>query len=120
MKHFLVLFREPDGRVDAHTNVETGYHSDNWKQWLELYREKGNLTGGSSLTLHGKLIVGIDGHISDSIHSVGTEIVGGFLLLKAENLDAAAAIVSTCPVFEFGGYAEVREYQEHDGTSSIL
>lgn len=111
MKNFLVLFREPDGRTDTHTDVESGNHRHSWQQWLEKYLTEGKISGGSGLTMHGKLVKGIDGHVSDSIHYVGTEIVGGFLLLNAETLEEAAHIVSTCPVYEFGGYAEVREYE---------
>lgn len=109
MKNFLVILREPDGRSDIHTGIENNNHSQNWKQWLDTYAQKGHLAGGSKLTMQGKIVKGIDAHVSDSIHSVGTEIVGGFLLLVAQDLHEASAIVATCPVYEFGGYAEVRE-----------
>jgi len=49
--------------------------------------------------------------ITKTTHTVGTEIVGGFLLLKADSLDAATDIARTCPIYEFDGYAEVREMQ---------
>ncbi|MNL80742.1 hypothetical protein D3C87_2076680 [compost metagenome] len=52
------------------------------------------------------------GKISEGIHHVGTEIVGGFLLLKAEDLDEATAIAASCPIYEFDGYSEVREMQQ--------
>ena len=52
-----------------------------------------------------------EGQVSEGIHRVGTEIVGGFLLLKAESLDEAVGIAESCPIYEFDGYAEVREMQ---------
>ena len=111
MKKFIVLFREPDGRVEPHTEDEIKRHQLNWKNWFEKWGQEGKLDGGSGLTLKGKIIKGIDGRISDGIHKVGTEIVGGFLLLKAIDLDEATEITRSCPIFEFDGYAEVRELQ---------
>jgi hypothetical protein len=48
---------------------------------------------------------------SDGIHRSGKEIIGGFLLLNADDLEEATAMLANCPVFAFGGYAEIREMQ---------
>lgn len=109
MKNYLVLFREPDGRTQPHSEADISRHRQNWKVWFEQWGAKGHLAGGSGLTLDGRLIK--EGRASDGIHRVGTEIVGGFLLLKAENLEEAVGIAETCPIYEFDGYAEVREMQ---------
>lgn len=108
MNDFLVLFREPDGRTAEHTDEDTRQHQLNWKNWLEYYGKQGNLAGGKALALKGKVIRGSQ-HPTDGPYAVGKEIVGGFLLIKANNLDEAVEIVQTCPIFEFGGFAEVRE-----------
>jgi hypothetical protein len=110
MKNYLVLFREPDGRTEPHAQEDIAKHRDNWKRWFDEYGAKGNLAGGSGLTLEGWMI-SEDGQMYKGIHHVGKEIVGGFLLLKAGDLDEAAAIAHSCPIYEFGGYAEVREMQ---------
>lgn len=109
MKNYLVLFREPDGRTQPHSEADISRHRQNWKVWFERWGAKGHLAGGSGLTLDGRLIK--EGRASDGIHRVGTEIVGGFLLLKAENLEEAVGIAESCPIYEFDGYAEVREMQ---------
>ena len=111
MRSFIVLFREPDGRTGKHSEEDIARHQSNWKAWFGKWRATGNLTGGSGLTMNGKIIKGQDQQITDSIHYNGTEIVGGFLLLKAENLNEAASIAASCPIYEFDGYAEVREMQ---------
>lgn len=112
MKNFLVIFREPDGRTITHSEEETSRHQLNWKNWFEKYGKEGKIAGGSGLTLNGKIIRGVHSEITDEIHTVGTEIVGGFLLLKAEDLEEAAEIAKTCPIYEFDGYAEVREMSD--------
>ena len=109
MKTYLVLFREPDGRVDSHSEEEMKGHGQNWKLWLDEWGKQGRLAGGNSLTLNGKLISGRDKIVTNTIHRSGTEIVGGFLLIKADNLEEATEIASSCPIYEFDGYAEVRE-----------
>jgi len=35
--------------------------------------------------------------------------VGGYLLINARDLDEATSLMQSCPIFEFGGYAEIRE-----------
>lgn len=48
-------------------------------------------------------------HIHNSLYAIGTEIVGGFIILHAASLEEATDTAQTCPIFEFDGYAEVRE-----------
>ncbi|WP_426294880.1 YciI family protein [Dyadobacter endophyticus] len=110
MKNYIVIFREPDGRQGTHTEEEIAAHRENWAKWFAEWGAKGKLAGGSGLTLNGRIIR--DGQASEGIHQVGTEIVGGFLLLKAEDLDEATAIAASWPIYEFDGYAEVRETQQ--------
>jgi hypothetical protein len=110
MKNYIVLFREPDGRTEPHPQEDIARHQANWKRWFEEWGARGKLAGGSGLTLEG-WIVSQEGEMRKGVHRVGEEIVGGFLLLKADSLDEAAGIARSCPIYEFGGYAEVREMQ---------
>jgi len=109
MERYIILVREPDGRAGTPTEEETKAHRANWNKWLEKYSKTGNLQGGSALSLKGKMIKGPDAKVVDGIHKVGTEVVGGYLLIQAENLDEAVTIAREIPVFEVDGYLEVRE-----------
>lgn len=111
MKKFIVLFREPDGRTEKHPEDSIKAHQENWKNWLSIWGEKGNLAGGSGLTLTGRMIKGKGDIITHEIHKSGTEIVGGYLLLNATDFDEAVDIMKTCPIYAFGGYSEIRESQ---------
>ena len=108
MKDFLLLFREPDGRAVPHEPDFTEKHQQSWKLWMAPLIANGQLAGGKPLTLNGK-IVDTNGDVREGIYKNGTEIVGGFLLIKAESLEAATEIARTCPVLEADGYIEVRE-----------
>jgi hypothetical protein len=109
MKDFLVLLREDDGRTIQHSASEMEKHQLNWKNWLEAANQKGRLTGGKALTLRGNVIRNFGAQISEGPYANGKEIVGGYLLIKAESLEEATELMKSCPVFESDGFAEVRE-----------
>jgi predicted ester cyclase len=118
MQQFLVLFREPDGRKDPHTTEEIAQHRMNWNRWSAQMNKEHRIAGGTPLTLSGKVLGGGNAHlagkgpgpsISEGPHKVGEEIIGGYLLINAHSLDEAASVMQSCPIFEFGGYAEIRE-----------
>jgi hypothetical protein len=112
MNNYIAIFREPDGRTDTHTPDEIARHREHWAAWWGKWSATENLSSGSALTLEGCLITGDGSTILNQIHRVGTEIVGGFLMLRAESLEEATQIAASCPIYEFGGYAEVREFQK--------
>src|SRR5882672_4053538 len=110
MKEFLVLFREEDGRTGEHSATDTQQHQLSWRKWLETASSKGALAGGQALTLRGNVIRNFGKDISEGPYvPKGREIVGGYLLIKADSLEAATELITSCPVFEFDGFAEVRE-----------
>jgi len=104
----MVIFREPDGRMDVHTTEDTLQHQFKVKTWMESLSKNGNLSGGRALTLNGS-VVDTNGNVRDDIYKVGKEIVGGYLLLKSNDLRQATELIKTCPILERGGFAEIRE-----------
>src|SRR4051812_10709779 len=112
MKEYLILIREPDGRTKPHTPEEFQQHQENWQRWLTRMKSENKLLGGKPLTLEGNVIRnarhGLE--ISNKLYVVnGTEIVGGYLLLQANNIHEATDLMTTCPVFESDGFVEIRE-----------
>ena len=104
----MVIFREPDGRTDVHSEDENRNHQVKVKGWMDSLIKSGNLSGGRALTLNGK-IIDTDGQVRNDIYKVGKEIVGGYLLLKSDDLNQATELIKKCPILERGGFAEVRE-----------
>lgn len=51
--------------------------------------------------------------VSDGPFMEAKEILGGFFVLEAENLEAAQVIASTCPHLEFGSI-EIRQMEPTD------
>lgn len=106
---FLVLCREPDGRTDTHTPEDIAQHRLNWKNWMDKLIAGKNWGGGQPLTLTGKVIKDFDRKVTNGLYAIGTEIVGGYFLLHAAGLEEATTLARDCPIFDFGGFAEVRE-----------
>lgn len=75
---------------------------------MKQLKDTGNLLGGHALTLNGTVIRG--GVVTSPLYTKGDdEIVGGYLLVQAGDLAAATQLITTCPILDFGGFAEVRE-----------
>lgn len=110
MKKYIAIFREPEGRTKPHSEDETRHHQLNWKTWFEKWGKDGRIIDGSGLTLNGRIIFSGD-NIQDKIHHSGLEIIGGFIVFKADDLNDATDMMKTCPLYEFDGYAEIRELQ---------
>ena len=108
MKDFLILFREPDGRMDVHSDEDNRAHQQKVKEWMEPLIASGNLNGGRGLTLNGR-VIDTKGEVRNDIYKVGREIVGGYMLLKSNDLNQATEIMKSCPVLDRGGFAEIRE-----------
>jgi len=115
MKRFLVLFREPDGRTIPHSQADILKHREDWRKWLSLLTSKGIGVDGNALTLNGiQIEPEQNGNIvKNGIYYVnGLEIVGGFLILKANNLTEVTEFMLSCPAFDFDSKAEIREIMD--------
>lgn len=73
-----------------------------WVRYFAVLRERGAFTGGSTIG-SGEVLrkEGTPGRASDQL--------GGYLCLRAEDLEAAKALLAGNPVYECGGTVEVRE-----------
>ncbi|MBD0332181.1 MAG: hypothetical protein ICV66_05960, partial [Chitinophagaceae bacterium] len=73
----------------------------------------GKFVGAQPLNASGKTVTGNKKVISDGPFMEGKEMVGGYLICKADDYDEAIEISKGCPILEFeDGVVEVREIQE--------
>ena len=54
------------------------------------------------------MVGGKEGLITNGPFAEGAELVGGYVILPANDLDHAAEISKGCPILEMGGTIEVR------------
>jgi hypothetical protein len=114
MKDYLLLFRGGDtGRIDAQKNPEEWQtHMMKWKTWMEGLGQAGKLVSGQPLSQEGSVINGSKKTVTDGPFTEGKEIVGGYLMIKAENQKEATELSKGCPILDHDGTVEVREIQE--------
>jgi hypothetical protein len=108
MKDFLILIRGGHDRMEDLNEEERNAHMQKWGAFMGKLTESGNLAGGLPLTTDGKLLTK-DGASNDLVSSTTGEVVGGYLLLKANDYDHAVELSKACPVFEHNGNLEIRE-----------
>jgi hypothetical protein len=113
MKDYLLLFR--GGLNFATASPEQLQQAMmKWKTWIEELTKEGIYNGGERLTRNGTVVKGnekqSDGYrIIDGPYSEGKEIVGGYISIKADDLQKAIEISKGCPIFNFDGNIEIRE-----------
>jgi hypothetical protein len=78
--------------------------------WVHGLLEQGVATFSSPLARMGKIVSGNNGgSITDGPFAEAKEVVGGYIVVNAPDLDAAAAIASGCPLLKHGVTLDVRE-----------
>jgi hypothetical protein len=84
-----------------------------WRQWMGDMGKAGRFVGAQPLDQSGKLVSGPRKAVTDGPYLEGKELVGGYLICKAENYAEATELARGCPILVFDdGTVEVREIQE--------
>ncbi len=109
MSNFLYLFRGGDARRIHQSPEEMQEHMQKWGAWMGGLKEQDILVDGLPLNNEGKVVEKAGAVISDGPFAEGAEVVGGYLIVKANDLNHAVEISKGCPIFEHEGNVEVRE-----------
>jgi hypothetical protein len=111
---FLLLFRNGGPEAHAHlTTAERGALAARWNAWVEQLTARGALEQGRPLGLGGRVIAGLKGErVTDGPYAETTEVVAGYVMVRAADLDAATAIAQGCPGLAIGLTVEVRPLQD--------
>ena len=110
MNEFVFLYRGGMSR-EQRSPQEMEVQMNRWRAWAGKLSEEGQLKDiGVPLERNGK-IVASGGVVTDGPFAEGKEVIGGYSIVKAKSLAEAAKIANGCPIFETGGYVEVRPVQ---------
>ena len=106
MSEFLYIYRggERDGSPEKMQQT-----MQKWVTWLTALTEKGHIKDqGQPLEPSGKVVKGQQKTVTDGPFAEAKDIVGGYTLIEARDLDQAAELSKGCPILEVGGAVEVR------------
>ena len=85
-----------------------------WFAWVEKLTNEKRYVAGEALLPGGKTIKGVKKTVTDGPYIEGKEIVGGFFVILAKDLQEATEMAKACPDYELGGIVEVREVMKFD------
>lgn len=106
MSEFLYIYRGPPRPTDPQ---EAQQVLQKWMTWLEELARQGKIKDrGQPLEPSGKVVNGKQKTITDGPYVEAKDLVGGFSLIVARDLDEAAELSRGCPILERGGSVEVR------------
>src|ERR1700704_3183679 len=107
MEKFMLIFQggmSPDSSPEL-MQAQMG----KWMAWIDKLNAAGKYVAGEPLLPGGKLISGKKKTVTDGPYTEGKEIVGGYFVIKAANMDEAVKICDDYPDYEIGGTVQVRQ-----------
>jgi hypothetical protein len=106
MSEFVYLYHGGGARRSPEQSQQT---MQKWVAWMKELNEKGHIKDpGNPLERTGKLVKGQQKTVTDGPYAESKDIVVGYTLVEAKDLDHAVQISLGCPIFESGGLVEVR------------
>jgi hypothetical protein len=108
MANFLFVYRGGNDAYATMTPEELQQNMQKWTSWIGEGFQKGWMVdAGDALTEEGR-VVNAKKVVTDGPFVESKEIVGGYSVVKADSIDAAAELAKGCPVLITGGMVEVR------------
>lgn len=111
---FLLLSRGQWDKASAKADIEAAI--DQFYTWYEANLAKGVFKPGSRLTMDAALVTR-EGIRTDGPFAEGKEVIGGYWIIVAESLEAAAAIASESSVLAHGIRYEIRPLESERGSA---
>lgn len=112
MKEFMFLFRNTESAVASLSPEEMQANMQEWGKWMSDLGTTGNFVAGQPLQKEGKVVKDAGSLVTDGPFTEASEVVGGYLIVKANDLDHATELSKGCPIYKSGGNTEVREIME--------
>ena len=109
MTDFLLIFRSPEHAGPAASPEEMQANLKLWMDWFGSIAAQNKLSDRGNRLAHGGKVVRPNQVITDGPYTEIKESISGYIIVKAESLEEAAASASTCPILLDGGNVEVRE-----------
>jgi hypothetical protein len=113
MERFILIFH--GGQIDKLSPEEMQAHMGKWFAWVNKLRAANQYDSGEPLLPGGKLVSGKNGkNVTDGPYTEGKEVVGGYFIISAKDMDEAVNIAKECPDYEQGGSVQVRQVMKLD------
>lgn len=102
---FVFLFRQPALNLSPEKQQEI---DKKWMDWIGGIAAQGKIAANGLHLTPGGAVLKTGGVVTDGPFVEIREILGGFIVVKADTLDDAITMAHGCPVFDGGGSVEIR------------
>ena len=106
MADFLYVFRGSGYQQLSPEQMQK--HMQAWGTWIGELSNRGQFKGGDPLEPAGKQVKGKKKIVVDGPFAEAKDLIGGYLLVTADSLDAAVELARGCPSLDLDGTVEVR------------
>jgi len=117
MKEFMLLIRTQGDHLNKLSPEQQQQHLQKVMGYIGGLMKDGKLKGAQPLEMEGTIISGAKGALKDGPFNETKEVIAGYFLIQAKDLNEAIAIAKNNPVFEDGTNAriEVRPIKVMEG-----
>jgi hypothetical protein len=106
MSQFIYLYR---GGETGRSPERMQQMMQKWMAWMKELGAQGHLTDrGQPLERTGKIVKGKQKAVTDGPFAEAKDVIGGYSIVEATDLDQAVQLSKGCPIFEVEGAVEVR------------
>lgn len=106
MSEFVYLYR---GGEEGGSPEKMQQTMQKWMTWLKDLGQKGHIKDqGQPLERTGKLVKGKQKAVTDGPFAEAKDVIGGYTLIEARDLQQAVELAKGCPILEVDGVVEVR------------
>jgi hypothetical protein len=110
MAQYLCILRGGDDKIASMTQAGRDSHMQDWFTWVTKLVEQGAYKDGNPLDANHKMMKKKGSEIIfDGPYTESKEIVGGFMIIEAENLEEACELSKGCPIFDVDGTLEIAQ-----------
>lgn len=108
MNEYMLIFRHEDGQ-----KVASPEQIQEWMKqtmdWIGGIAAQNKYVGGNGLPMDGAKVVGHDNVVTNGPFGEIKETIGGYVIVRGENIDEAVEFAKGCPVLQGeGNTVEVR------------
>ncbi len=107
MTEFMMIFRNDYNPDFKPTPDQMQASIKQWQDWIGGIAAQGKFLSTNRLGFEGKTLKP-NSIVTDGPYAEVKEMIGGYLIVKATDLNEAMQLANGCPILDIGGHVEVR------------
>lgn len=109
MNDFLFLFRRSETESSLQSPEQMQAITQKWMDWVGEIKAAGKLVDRGNRLLKGGNVLAPGGLVTDGPFMELKEAVGGYIMVRSDDLAGATELAKGCPILKLGGKVEVRQ-----------